>query len=116
MLLYALKVIISATMIVVATELSKQQTWWGALVASLPLVSVLAMIWLYIDTGNTAKVASFATGVFWLVLPSLALFIVLPLLIRAGWGFWPGLIVGCLVTAGLYFLMVQLLPRFGVQL
>jgi len=105
MLLYALKVIISATMIVVATELSKQQTWWGALVASLPLVSVLAMIWLYIDTGNTAKVASFATGVFWLVLPSLGLFIVLPLLI-----------LGCLVTAGLYFLMVQLLPRFGVQL
>ena len=116
MLLYALKVIISATMIVVATELSKQQTWWGSLVASLPLVSVLAMIWLYIDTGDTAKVASFATGVFWLVLPSLALFIVLPLLIRAGWGFWPGLMVGCVVTAGLYFLELQLLPRLGIQL
>ena len=116
MLLYALKVTVSAVMIVLATELAKQQTWWGSLVASLPLVSVLARIWLYIDTGDTAKVASFATGVFWLVLPSLGLFIVLPLLIRAGWGFWPGLIVGCLVTAGLYDLELQLLPKLGVKL
>lgn len=116
MLLYALKVILSSAVIVIATELSKQQTWWGSMVISLPLVSLLAMVWLYLDTGDTAKVAAFAWGVFWLVIPSLALFVVMPLAIRAGWGFWAALIAGCVVTAGLYLFELWLLPRMGVKL
>lgn len=113
---YVLKVGFSVAIIVAITELSKRQAWWGALLASLPLVSVLSMVWLYVDTGDTSKVSAFAWGVFWLVLPSLALFIVLPVAIRAGWGFWPALITGCATTAGLYALELWLLPRVGVQI
>lgn len=116
MLLYALKVGLSAAIIVAVTELSKRQAWWGAMLASLPLVSVLSMVWLYVDTGDTTKVSSFAWGVFWLVIPSLALFVVMPLVIRAGWGFWPALIAGCVVTVGLYVFEMWLLPRMGVRL
>ena len=116
MLIYVLKVGLSAEIIVAVTELSKRQAWWGALLASLPLVSVLSMIWLYVDTGDTAKVSAFARGVFWLVLPSLALFILLPLAIRAGSGFWPALVAGCVATAVFYFFELWLLPRIGVQL
>lgn len=116
MLLYVLKVGLSAAIIVAVTELSKRQAWWGALLASLPLISILSMIWLYVDTGDLAKVSAFASGVLWLVIPSLALFVLLPLLVRAGWGFWPGLIAGCVATAGLYLLELWLLPRIGVRL
>jgi hypothetical protein len=116
MALYALKVGLSVAIIVAVTELSKREVWWGALLASLPLVSVLAMVWLYVDTGDTAKVSSFARGVFWLVLPSLSLFVVMPLAIRAGWGFWPALLAGCAATAGLYLFELWLLPRVGVHL
>jgi len=114
--IYALKVALSAAIIVVVTELSKRQTWWGALVASLPLVSLLSMAWLYIDTGSSTKVASLAQGIFWLVLPSLALFAALPPLLRAGWGFWLALTAGCALTAVLYLGELWLLPRLGVKL
>jgi hypothetical protein len=96
--------------------LSKRQTWWGALLASLPLVSLLSLVWLYSETRDTAKAAALASGIFWLVLPSLALFVALPLLLRSGWGFWSALAVGCALTATLYLGELWLLARLGVEL
>lgn len=116
MVLDAVKVVLSVAVVVAVTELSKKQTWWGAVLASLPLVSLLSLVWLYLDTGDTAKVADLASGVFWLVLPSLALFAALPLLLRAGWRFWPALAVSALLTAALYAGELWLLRRFGVEL
>ena len=116
MILYALKVALSAAIIVAVTELSKRQTWWGALLAALPLVSLLSLVWLYAETRDAAKVAALASGIFWLVLPSLALFVALPLLLRSGWSFWPALAAGCVLTAALYLVELWLLARLGVEL
>jgi hypothetical protein len=74
------------------------------------------MVWLHIETGDDAKVADLAGSVFWLVLPSLALFLILPPLLRAGWNFWAALGTSAAVTAVLYLLQLWLLPRLGVKL
>jgi hypothetical protein len=79
---YALKIGLSALILVAVAEVAKRSTFWAAALASLPLTSLLAFVWLYLDTGDTQKVATLAGGIFWLVLPSLLLFVLLPLLLR----------------------------------
>ena len=111
---YAVKVLVSAVLIVAVAELSKRSTLWGGLLASLPLISVLAMIWLYIDTRDTARIAAFAGNVFWLVLPSLLLFLLLPLLLKKGLNFYGSLTVSIAAAAVAYRLLFLLLQRFGV--
>src|SRR5215208_5808621 len=74
---YLLKIVVSAVIIVAVSEMSKRSTTLGALLASLPLVSVLGMVWLHVETGDDGRVADLAADVFWLVLPSLALFLIL---------------------------------------
>jgi hypothetical protein len=112
---YVIKVLLTATVVVAVAEIAKRSTFWGAAVASLPLTSLLAFVWLYLDTGSTQRVADLAQGVFWLVLPSLTLFVVLPLLLRAGFDFWLSLGVACVATALAYFAMVWCLGRFGIR-
>ena len=106
MLYLAIKVLLSAGVIVLASELAKRSTLLGALIVSLPLVSVLAMSWLYVETGDARRVASMTKDVFFLVLPSLALFIVLPVLIDRGVGYWSALALASALTASLYGLLV----------
>jgi hypothetical protein len=110
------KLLITALLIVVISEVAKRSTLLAAILASIPLISVLAMVWLYFDTRDTERIASLATSVFWLVIPSLVLFISLPLLLRGGINFplSMGLSIG--LTVGAYFLMVFVLRRAGVQL
>ena len=88
----------------------------GLFIVSLPLVSLLAMIWLWNDTQDTARIADHAQATFWYVLPSMPMFLVLPWLLRAGYGFWPSLAGVCLMTIALYALMVWALARFGITL
>ncbi len=113
---YIVKVIISAILIVAISEISKRSSLIGAVLASVPLVSVLAMIWLYIDTKDVGKVAALASGIFWLVLPSLALFIALPLLLKQGINFYLSMGVSVLLTIGCYWLMLTVLDRVGIEL
>lgn len=115
MLQYAIKVAVSAMLIVAVSELAKRNTVWAALLASLPLISVFAFVWLYVETADTNRIAGLSQGIFWLVLPSLVLFLVLPVLLRAGWNFWPSLLVSCIATAGAYAAMVWLLSKLGVR-
>jgi hypothetical protein len=114
MLAAIVKIAVTAVLVVAITEVAKRSSLMGAVLASIPLTSVLAMIWLYADTGDAEKVAQLATGVFWLVLPSLALFIALPLLLRAGWPFALSLAIACTLTVAAYFLMLAVLRRFGI--
>jgi len=116
MLATAVKVAVTALLVVAISELAKRSSLLAAVLASIPLTSVLAMIWLYADTGDAEKVASLATGTFWLVLPSLLLFIALPLLLRAGWPFAPSLGIACGLTAAAYFLMLAILKRLGIAI
>ena len=113
-MLPALKVAITALLVVAIAEVAKRSTLAGAVLASLPLTSLLAMIWLYADTGDTQKIADLAGGIFWLVLPSLALFIALPLMLRAGWPFGVSLLASSALTVACYFAMIAVLKRFGI--
>lgn len=113
---YVFKVAISALLIVAVAEISKRSSFIGALLASVPLVSVLAMVWLYVDTRDSDKVAALASGVFWLVLPSLALFIALPLMLKQGYNFYLSMGLSILITIGCYWLMVTLLNQAGIEL
>ncbi len=113
---YAVKVALTAVVVVAVAELGKRSSFWGAVLASLPLTSLLAFVWLYIDTGNTLAVAALAGSIFWLVLPSLPLFLVLAVLLRSGVPFWPALAAACAVTVAAYFAMVFVMGRLYVQL
>ena len=116
MLATAIKIAVTAVLVVAISEVAKRSSLLGAVLASIPLTSVLAMVWLYADTGDAEKVAELATGIFWLVLPSLVLFIALPLLLRAGWDFTPSLLAASALTVACYFLMLAILKRFGIAI
>ncbi len=110
---YLVKLIVSALLIVLVSEIAKRSSLLGALLASVPLVSVLAMVWLYLETRDAERIAAFAQDVFWLVLPSLALFLALPWLLRAGVQFFAALGLGLVFTALAYAGTLALLRRFG---
>ncbi len=116
MLYYATKVIISALLIVAISEIAKRSTGFAALIASLPLTSLLAFIWLQIEGSQPEKIAELSGQIFWLVIPSLLLFLLLPVLLRNGVGFWVSLGVSAATTAGCYLALLPLLRRMGVGL
>ncbi|MGJ0495077.1 DUF3147 family protein [Aliarcobacter cryaerophilus] len=112
---YALKVIISAIFIVVISELSKRSSFLGAILASIPLVSVMAFIWMYIDTKNIEEISKLSISIFWLVIPSLVLFIALPVLLKY-FNFYISLICAISLTIISYYLMIYLLEKFNISL
>ncbi len=115
MLYLLVKAAVSGLLIAIVSEVARRSPGWGGLLASLPLTSLLAMIWLWRDTGDTQRVGDLALGAFWFVLPSLPLFLIVPLLLRAGWGFWPALLAGGAVTLALYAAMYAASGRLGVR-
>jgi len=112
----AIKVLLTAVLVVAISEVAKRSSALGAIIASLPLTSLLAFIWLYGETGDTAKIAQLSSSIFWYVLPSLVLFVVLPLLLARGFGFWSSLLIASAATFAAYLLMTAVLARFGVTL
>jgi uncharacterized membrane protein (GlpM family) len=113
---YIFKVLVSSVVIVAVAEIAKRSSFFGALVASLPLTSLLAFLWLYRDTSDSARVAQLSYQIFWLVIPSLVLFLVFPWLVRRGFGFWSSLGLGVLVTVLAYFILIPMVRRLGVNL
>ena len=116
MIYTVLKFAISAALIVGISEISKRSSFMGGLLGSLPFVSLLAFVWLYRDTHDTAKVAALSTSIFWLVLPSLALFIALPMLLKRGVTFYPALGFAIAVMLACYGVMVLVLTKLGIKL
>jgi hypothetical protein len=108
------KAILSAFVIIAVTEVNRRSSYLSAILISLPLVSLLAMIWMKIEGQSAQSIADHARGTFWFVLPSLPMFLILPRLLEAKWNFYVSLIFCCLVTAGLYWVMDQVLRRFGI--
>ncbi len=111
-----LKALISGALVVAVSETAKRYPGFGGLVASLPLISVLGMIWLWRDTQDPVRMAAHATGTFWFVLPSLPMFLVIPALLKRGLTFWPVLAAGCVLTLALYLVMIWLAPKAGIRL
>jgi len=116
MLYFTIKAALSGLIAALASETARRYPGWGGLVASLPLTSLLAMIWLWRDTADTEKVIGLSTGVFWFVLPSLPLFLIIPPLLRHGVGFWPTLGIACAFTLALYAGFFWAAPRLGIPL
>ena len=117
LMLYGLiKALISGTIVATVSETARRSPAAGALIASLPIVSILGMIWLWRDTHDAERMASHAQATFWYVIPSLPMFLLIPALLRHGVCFWAALVAGCVLTAALYLGMVLILARFGVTL
>ena len=110
------KALVAGVMIVAIGEIGRRQPTVAALVASLPLVSVLGMILLWIGRPDAENMARHADATFWYVLPSLPMFLVMPVLLRHGVGFWLSLLAGCVLTMVLYLAMMAVAPRFGLRL
>lgn len=116
MLLFLLKAILSGLLVAAISTIARRYPGWGGLIASLPLVSVLAMFWLYAETRDVERVASLSTGAFWFFLPSIPMFLVIPALLHRGVGFVATMIIACIMTIILYAGMSWLAPRVGIVL
>ena len=117
MVLYlALKAVLSGILIAVISEVSRRLSALGVLIASLPLISVLGMIWLWRDRPDVENMARHAEATFWYVLPSLPLFLLMPWLLRHDWSFWPALAAGCLLTVALYLALMVIGRRVGLSI
>jgi hypothetical protein len=116
MLYYALKFSVSALIIVLISEIAKRNSGFAALVASLPLTSLLAMIWMHFDGAESTQIAALSGQIFWLVLPSLLFFTLFPVLIKQGLGFWLSLGISAAATITGYLVLLPLLRRLGVLL
>ena len=97
-------------------ELGKRFSTFGAILASLPLTSILAFIWLYKDTKDTQKVIDLSYGIFWMVIPSLLFFVIFPLFLKKGMEFGWALLCSCIITAVFYTVYVLALEKFGIKI
>lgn len=107
---------VSGLIIAIVSELARRLPAFGALVASLPLISVMGMLWLWRDRPDAANMAAHAEATFWYVLPSLPMFLLIPFLLRKGVGFYPSLLAGCGLTVALYLAMITVGPKLGLKL
>lgn len=116
MLYLVIKAAISGIIVAAVSEIARRYPGWGGLVASLPLTSLLAMIWLFRDTHDAERVAELSASTIWFILPSIPLFIALPALIRSGVSLWLSMAIVIAGTLALYAMMFWAAPRLGVKL
>lgn len=116
MLLFLIKAAISGLLVALISTIARRYPGWGGLVASLPLVSVMAMLWLYGETRDPEKVAGLAMSTFWFILPSLPMFLLIPALLRSGWSLGVTMVTAMVVTMALYAGMSWLAPKLGIAL
>ena len=116
MLQLIVKALLSGLIVAAVATIARRYPGFGALVASLPLVSLLGMIWLWNESHDPVTMAAHARATFWFVLPSLPMFLLIPVLLDRGWSFWMALLAGCALTIALYFGMLWAAPRVGLRL
>ena len=114
--MFILKTIVSGLMIATATEVARRSPSIGGLVLSLPLISIAAFLWMWRETGDSERIAQLAISVFWFFLASLPLFLILPALLRGGFGFWLALTIAVVFTVTLYGTMLWLRSPLGLRL
>jgi F0F1-type ATP synthase assembly protein I len=116
MTFYLLKIVVSALAVLLVSEVAKRSSLFGGLIASIPTVSLLAILWLYAETRSPRQVAGLAGSIFWLTIPSLSFFLSLNLLLQKGTGFTAALLLAVLITVVCYGAMLFALHRLGVTL
>lgn len=116
MLMLIVKYAVTAAVIVAVSEIAKRTDRIGALIGALPLVSIMIMIWLYLETKDAPKIAEYARYTFWFVLPSLPMFLLLPALLMHGVNFWLSLVACAALTFVCFWLTALLAQKFGLSL
>lgn len=116
MVYFIIKRALSGIIIAVVSEIARRSPSFEALIVSLPLVSLLAILWLWRDTGDVEQIANLAQSTFWYVLPSLPMFLILPAMLRAGIRFWLKMGATCALTVLLYIITAWSLAKFGINL
>ena len=116
MIYLIIKALLSGIIVMAVSEIARRSPAIGALVVSLPLVSLLGILWLWRDTQDPQRIAAHAEATFWYVIPSLPMFLALPWMLRHGAGFWTALGAACLLTIALYGVTILVAARFGVRL
>ena len=110
----ALKGIVAGTLVVLATEYGDRNPVLFAILISLPLTSIIGLSYLWIEHGDSQRIIDSSWAILWIVLPSVVLFVALPLLLRAGLHFWLAMPLACLIMAGAYWGYAKLLGRLGL--
>jgi len=110
-----IKIVVTSGLVVAISEIARRSTFMAGILASIPLVSVLGFFWLYYDTKDVNKISELSTSIFWLVIPSLALFITLPILIKKGVGFYSSIGISISITVFCYYLMILVLEKVGIK-
>jgi len=100
---------------VLVSEFAKASDKLGGLIAALPLVTVLTLIWLYVENQPMSKISNHAYYTFWYVIPTLPMFLLFPYLLPK-WGFWPTLLSCIVVTLVIFYVYAITLKQFGVNL
>jgi len=110
-----IKLLITAITIVAVSEIAKRSSLMAGLLASIPLTSFLAMIWLYWDTKSTQKIIDLSNNIMFMILPSFTFFIILPIALKFNFSFWLSMIISIISTACIYWIYVQILGKFGIS-
>jgi len=110
------KFIVTALIVVLVTKVQLFHDRLSALLIALPVTSLIAMIWMRAEGQTSDRIANHAEGTFWFVLPTLPMFLILPWMLRNGWGFGAALTANCVLTVALFFVLVALLRPFGIRL
>ncbi len=116
MLFYFTKVIISASIIVLISEISKINTFFGSLFASIPTISLMAIIWIFHETGDVSKISQLSVSIFWLTLPSLVFFITFPIFLKNDFNFSLSIVFSTTLTIICYKMFIILLNKFGIHI
>ena len=114
--LYITKILISAIIIVAVTESSKFSNLWASLIASLPLVSIISIAWVYIESKEISRVSDLSYGILWVIIPSLVFFVLLPMFLKFGINFWVSLIGSCALTGLTYLVYLKILEKLGISI
>lgn len=111
-----LRALLSGLLVAIIALVARRSPGLGGLIAAIPVVSTLAMIWLWVDTQDRAAVAQFSLSAFWYFLPTVPMFLIIPLLLRSGSNFWIALAVGIGVTLILFWITSRMLAANGIEL
>jgi len=113
--MFFLKIIITSLIIVVVSEIAKNYDRLAAFIASLPLVTLITLFWLYYENQPQEKIANHAYYTFWYVIPTLPMFVFFPWAIKI-FGFWITFILSIFLTIIIFFLYATILKKFGINL
>ena len=113
---FVIRALLSGIIIALIAVVGRKAPAAGALIASLPLISIMAMIWLWRDTGDHNLLANHAEATFYFVIPSLPMFLLIPFMLRNGLSFWVSLGSGIALTVALYLLTATLAARYGIRI